>query len=256
MLWWGMLEKQTQVLIGGITGGIGGKLAERLLGRGARVAGYARSADELESWRHAYPNLHTYVVDATDSKALAGVFDQANQDLGGLTGYVHCVGNLFLKPGFMTSDEEWDRVLATNLTSAFYALRESVRILRKQKAGQIVLVSSVAAGAGLANHEAIAAAKAGVEGLARAAAATHASQGIRINVVAPGLVETRAATALLGSEQSRSVSARLHPAGRWGQPEEVASLIDWLLSKDAEWCTGQVFALDGGMSSLVAKPKV
>ena len=111
-------------------------------------------------------------------------------------------------------------------------------------------MSSAAARIGLANHEAIAAAKAGVEGLARSAASTYAPRGVRINVVAPGLVRTPLSARLVGNDASVKASVAMHALGRIGEPDDVASLIEYLLDPSHRWVTGQVFGVDGGLSTL------
>ena len=119
--------------------------------------------------------------------------------------------------------------------------------------GSIVLVSSAAAQIGLANHEAIAAAKAGVIGLTRAAAASYSRQGIRVNAVAPGLVRTKLTARLTSSPQAEQTSIAMHALGRIGEPEDVASAIAWLLDSDQSWVTGQVIGVDGGLGSIRAR---
>ncbi len=242
---------QSFYFIGGVTGGVGRALAERLSGSGATVAGYARTAEDLSDLGVA----KVFEADACDSAAVAGVFKEAQDSFGTPVGYAHCIGSVFLKPLHTMKDEEWTEVIATNLTTAFHGLRAAVTAMRRQKTGSVVLVSSVAARFGLPSHEAIAAAKGGVEGLVRAASASYANFGIRVNGVAPGLVETSATKHILGSEQARKMSASMHPLGRIGNPAEVASLMAWLLSDDASWVSGQVWSIDGGMGGIMPKPR-
>ena len=126
-------------------------------------------------------------------------------------------------------------------------------MMRQTGGGSVVLCSSVAAQRGLINHEAIAAAKAGVEGLALAAAASYARYGVRVNCVAPGLTRTNLTRALTQNENVARTSAALHPLGRIGEPAEVASAICWLLDQEQCWVTGQVIGVDGGLGRIQAR---
>ena len=244
------------VIIAGITGGIGSAVARRLHAAGYRVGGFARSVEKLAALAAELPGLETVMTEATDPVAVEAVIaDLAARAGGRVDGYVHAVGSILLKSAHLTSLEEWRRTLDLNLNSAFYGLKAVVGPMQTQGAGSIVLISSVAAGTGLPSHEAIAAAKGGVEGLVRAAAASYASRNVRINAVAPGLVDTPMAAALLGNPQARAFSEKLHPLGRVGTADQVAATIVHLLSPEADWITGQVWAVDGGMSTVRPRPK-
>jgi NAD(P)-dependent dehydrogenase (short-subunit alcohol dehydrogenase family) len=116
--------------------------------------------------------------------------------------------------------------------------------------GSIVLMSSAAARIGLPNHEAIAAAKAGIIGLVYSAAATYAARRVRVNAVAPGLVQTPLTEKITSNERSRGFSLALHPLGRLGEAADIASAIRWLLNPEQSWVTGQVLGVDGGLGTL------
>jgi len=188
------------------------------------------------------------ILDATDFDAVNAVFNQA----GELDGVVNCSGSLLLKSAHLTTKEQYQAVIDASLTTAFATVRGAGKHMNK--GGSVVLLSSAAAMEGLANHEAIAAAKAGIIGLTLSAAATYAPMNLRVNAVAPGLTETPLTAALTGNELSRRVSEAMHALGRIGKPEDVARAIVFLLDPANSWITGQVLAVDGGLSRV--RPKV
>jgi len=193
------------------------------------------------------------ILDATGFEAVEAVFQQAIQANGPLDGVVNLSGSLLLRAAHLTAKAQYDAVVAASLTTAFATVRAAGKHMRG--GGSVVLVSSAAALQGLANHEAIAAAKAGVLGLTLSAAATYASSNLRVNAVAPGLVETPLTAALTASPQARAVSESMHALGRVGQPHDVARAILFLLDPANSWITGQVLAVDGGLSRLTPKKK-
>jgi 3-oxoacyl-[acyl-carrier protein] reductase len=234
----------------GASGGIGSEVCRRLHAAGARVTLAGRNAESLMPLGDTLQSP-VKIVDATSIEAVEKAVGEAAEAAGRLDGLVNCVGSILLKPAHLTTDREWHDTLATNLTSAFATVRAGCAAM-KQQGGAIVLVSSAAAQIGLPNHEAIAAAKAGVVGLARSAAATYAARGIRVNVVSPGLVQTSLTERIWKSERSAEASRAMHAAGRLGKPADVASLIVWLLQPENDWVTGQVYSIDGGLSTLRA----
>lgn len=238
-------------ILGG-SGGIGSEVARRLTEQGQRVIIGARNTDRLREVAHGL-EVPFEAVDALAPDGAARFVARAVQEFGELDGVLNCVGSIHLKPLHATSDEEWREVLETNLFTSFALLRAAVPHLRKS-GGAAVLCSSVAATTGLVNHEAIAAAKAGVEGLARSAAATYARWGVRVNVVAPGLVRTPMTEGLLANDVLEQASVALHPLGRIGVPSDIASAITWLLSPEQSWISGQVIHVDGGLSRLKTRP--
>ncbi|MEO0482474.1 MAG: SDR family oxidoreductase [Planctomycetota bacterium] len=243
-------------LILGATGGIGSTLARRLAARGARLALAATTPEKLESLKDELPTeTFSDAFDATEPAAVEAFAKSAKDHFGRLDGLANLVGSIVLKPAHTTSDEEFDRTLRLNLWTSFGATRAAAKTMRSS-GGSVVLMSTAAAEAGIANHEAIAAAKAGVTGLGRSAASTYATNSIRFNVVAPGLVNTPGAEGITKNEMALKASAAMHALGRIGEPEDVAPLIDLLLSDDARWITGQVFGADGGLATLRTRVKV
>ena len=236
-------------LIFGATGGIGSALARRLSAKGWRLALSARGQERLEILGREL-NAHSEAAAATDAKSVEHAFTTAYEKFGRVDGVVNCSGSLLLKPAHLTTDEEWSHTLNANLTTAFHVLRAAASRMMRSGGGSIVLMASAVAQRGMINHEAIAAAKAGVVGLAQSAAATYARYNIRVNCVAPGLTRTPLTESLTKNEASLKASAALHPLGRIGEPHEVASAIAWLLDPEQCWVTGQVIAVDGGLSSV------
>lgn len=232
----------------GATGGIGTALTHRLRERGCRLLLGARRSDRLDALAAEVGGI-AHPLDARDFAAVEAFIGRAAGLGGRLAGVVNLAGSILLKPAHRTSAAELEETLGQNLVSAFALVRAATAAMR-EGGGSIVLMSSAAGSTGLANHEAIAAAKAGVEGLARAAAATYASSGIRVNAVAPGLVDTPLAARLVGNEASRKASEAMHPLGRIGRADEVAAAIAWLLSDDATWVTGQTIGIDGGLARV------
>jgi NAD(P)-dependent dehydrogenase (short-subunit alcohol dehydrogenase family) len=238
---------QSYVIVGAY-GGVGQALCRRLMQRGARVLMAGRDARRLADMATDVGG-ETFALDATSTREVESCLRRAEELFGRVDGVANCVGSLLLKPGHAITDQEWNSTLATNLGSAFAVVRAAGLVMAAQ-GGSVVLVSSAAARIGLANHEAIAAAKAGIEGLALAAAASYAPKGIRVNCVAPGLTRTPLTAKLWQNDLVAKASAGMHALGRLGAPEEIASAIDWLLDAEQGWVTGQVIGVDGGLSRV------
>lgn len=234
-------------LVLGAFGGIGSELCRQLEASGGRVAVAGRNvarAGELglraEGGR--------FELDATDPSAIEQAVERIVATEGRLDGVANCVGSLLLKPAHLTSPEDWRSTLEINLGSAFSVVRAAGKWMKD--GGSVVLVSSAVARVGLGNHEAIAAAKAGILGLMRSAAATYAPRGLRFNAVAPGLVRTPMTDRITRNPASAEASASMHALGRLGKPDDVARSIAWLLDPQQSWITGQVLGTDGGLATV------
>lgn len=235
-------------LLLGATGGIGSAAARRLTEAGHRVVLAARGEERLRELS-AELDAPYVVCDATRSSEVDATVEAAIESVGELDGAVNLVGSIMLKAAPRISDDEWNDTINLNLNSAFYLVRAASKAMYS-KGGSIVLMSSAAARIGLQNHEAVAAAKAGVIGLTMASAASLARRQIRVNCIAPGLVDTPLAGRLTANEGARKASEQMHALGRIGTPEDIAPVLSWLLDPASSWVSGQVIGVDGGLGTL------
>ena len=238
--------KRITILVGG-TGGIGSAIARELSQKGDSVHLVARREDQLKELADEIGGSYS-VCDATDEDAMRSTFASIATE-GEITGIAVCVGSILLKPAHMTNLVEFRKCWETNVVPAFLAIKFGVPLLR-EKGGSILLFSTAAANIGIPNHEAIASAKLGVVGLARSAAATYASSQIRVNCIAPGLVNTPLSAKITGNPAAVKASLAFHPLNRIGEPDDIAGLASWLLSDQSRWTSGQTFTVDGGLSGL------
>lgn len=239
------------ILFGG-GGGIGAALASQMVKAGDSVVIVSRDEERLQSVA-TETGSEFIVADAAKSAEVDRVFAEVAGRHGRIDAVANCIGSILLKPAHLTSDEEWASTISTNLTTSFHIVRASVRIMQKQPGGSIVLLASAVARRGMVNHEAIAAAKGGVAALAQSAAATYARYGIRVNCVAPGLVRTPLTKSITENELNLKASIQMHPLGRIGTPDDVASAVHWLLRPEQGWITGQCLGVDGGLASIQAR---
>ena len=239
---------QRLALVTGARGGIGREVVARLRAAGHRVAAIGRDADTLASVEADAQ----VVADTTTPEGAAAAIAGCREQLGGTPALLaHCVGSTLIAPLHRSPPAQIREVLRINLDSALFMLQAWVEALRGEgRPGAAVLVSSVVARIGVANHEAIAAAKGGIEALARSAAATYAAQGLRINAVAPGMTDTPMTAGMLRADAMREGAGRQYPLGGVQTAAQVADTVAWLLSEAAGRITGQVIAVDGGFTTI------
>jgi len=233
-------------LITGASGGIGRALAHQLHAQGCRVAAVGRDADRLAD---VEATLRIAADTTTPAGALLAV-TSCQEALGAApTLLAHCVGSTLIAPLHRTRADAYREVMRVNLDSAVFMLQAWIAALQGGP-GAAVFASSVVARIGVANHEAIAAAKGGVEALVRSAAATYATQGLRVNAVAPGMTETPMTAGMLKMPAMREGAARQYPLGGVQTAAQVADVMAWLLGDGAARLTGQVIAVDGGFTTV------
>ena len=233
-------------LITGASGGIGRALARQLQAQGCRVAAVGRDAGRLADVEAAV----RIVADTTTPEGAALAIATCQEAFGAApTLLAHCVGNTLIAPLHRTRPDAYREVMRINLDSAVFMLQAWIAALRGGS-GAAVFASSVVARIGVANHEAIAAAKGGVEALVRSAAATYAAQGLRVNAVAPGMTDTPMTAGMLKLPALREGAARQYPLGGLQTADQVAEVMAWLLGDGAARLTGQVIAVDGGFTTV------
>lgn len=225
-----------RILLVGGNSGIGLSLGKLLMEQGTDVIQWSRQSGELEAMGAEY-----YPLDLSGDLVLP--FN------GTLDGIVYLPGTIRLKPFHRISHAEFTEDMEINAFGAARVIQQALPLLKKSDSASVVLFSSIAAAQGLAYHASIAMAKAAVEGLTLSLAAEFAPK-IRVNAISPSLTDTPLAESLLNSDAKRDASAARHPLKQVGTAEGVAKLALYLLGKDANFISGQIFHVDGGMSSL------
>ncbi len=256
------LASKTAVVVGGSLG-IGRAAATRIARGGARVlvCGDAEPAvsQAVAELRAEGLDAYGFTADVARASDTERLMLEAEQVLGGIDILVNSAGIQRYGTVVDTPEEEWDRVLAVNLKGMFLAAKYAIPSMRRRGGGSIVNVSSVQAYATQEAVVAYAASKGGVVSLTTAMAVDHAREGIRVNVVCPGSVDTpmlrasaRRFSAAGGEDDLLRTWGASHPLGRVGQPAEIGELIAFLASDAASFVTGASFTIDGGLTAQVA----
>lgn len=240
-------------LITGGSGGIARALAGRLRADGWRVARAGRALERLA------PDDGDLLLEAdvsTEAGAVRAVAEATAHFGAPPAAVVNAAGSIVLAGITRTSEAQYRECLAANVDTAFFTARAYVAALQQAQkdggssAGRLLLFSSVAARIGVANHAAIAMAKAAVEALVRSLAADHSATGLRVNAIAPGLIATPLTARLVASAASQKAIAAQYPLGRHGEADDGAALAAFLLGPGGDWINGQVIALDGGFTAV------
>ena len=238
-----------KALVTGATGGLGGAIARRLHAQGATVALSGTRVEALEALaKELGERAEITPCDLSDRDSVEALVPAAEARLGGLDILVNNAGvtrdNLFMR----LKDEDWDLVLAVNLTAAFRLSRAAVKSMMRRRYGRIVSIGSVVGTSGNPGQGNYAASKAGLIGMSKSLAAEVASRNITVNVVAPGFIESPM-TDVLNEKQREGILADV-PMGRLGQGTDIAAAVAYLASEEAGYVTGQTLHVNGGMTMI------
>ena len=234
-------------IIAGSTGTLGSSISE-YLSQNNDIHLIGRDNEKLEAQASTLNCSYT-VIDLNNPIEPRDFSKIIESDIE-IQGLVNCIGSILIKPLHGTSIDEFNDVITTNLFSSYLLLAS---FARRMKNGSAIFFSSVAGSKGLSNHEAISAAKAGIEGFVRSAAATYAKDNLRVNAIAPSIMDSNMSQKILSSEAAIEVSKNMHPISKIGDAGDILPVVKWLLSDDAKWVTGQTIHVDGGLSTV--KPR-
>ena len=226
------------ILIIGASSGIGLHIASQLAEAGHHVVGTYHT----HPVNSPHENIHFMHYNVLDNEPLHNLPER-------IDALVYCPGSIVLKPFARISAAEFEHDFRLNVSGAIRTIQAALPALKKSEHASMVLMTSVAAGVGLNYHTVVASSKGAIEGLTRALAAEFAPK-IRVNAVALSLTDTPLAQGLLNSEQKVEANAQRHPLKRIGTTQDAANMISFLISDQSAWISGQIFHVDGGMSTL------
>lgn len=226
-------------LIIGASSGIGKKLAELLAGNGHQVFGTYYKNQIAEE----HPLIRYHFLNVLDENIVLDFLPET------LSGIIYCPGSINLRPFERIKPADFINDFNLQVAGAIKIIQAVASKLKSSENAAIILFSTVAVQTGLPFHSQVAASKGAIEGLTKALAAEYAPK-IRVNCIAPSLTDTPLAASLLNNEQKKEANAQRHPLKRIGTTDDIANMVEFLLSPKASWITGQIMHVDGGISTL------
>ncbi len=238
-----------KALVTGATGGIGGAIARALHARGAVVALSGTRREALEALASELGgNAHVVPANLSDAEAVEALVPAAEAAMGGLDILVNNAGLTRDNLALRLKDEDWDTVIAVNLTASFRLSRAAIKTMMRRRHGRIIGIGSVVGTTGNPGQANYAASKAGLIGMTKSLAAEVASRNVTVNCIAPGFIESPMTDAL-DEKQRAGILSRV-PAGRLGTGADIASAVVYLASDEAGYVTGATLHVNGGMAMI------
>ena len=237
------------IIILGASGGIGSAILKEY-SKDSKNSIFISSTkpDSLNQLRKKY-KCSGKILDVRDNNSIESFFKDSVNNLESVDAVINCVGSILLKPMHLAKESEIIDTFYINTIQSALTIKYSLPLMKKN-GGSIILFSSAAAKIGLKNHDIISSAKGAIDSMVKSCAMTYAKYNIRINAIAPGLVESNLSKNIIKNKFSLDYSLGLHPLNRIGKPKNIVPAIKWLLDENSDWITGKSIRIDGGLSNL------
>ena len=238
-----------KVIVTGATGGIGSSVVEKFIEMKANVLATGRNVEKLEELKKKFKNLKILSFDTSEHGDIEKFIDNASNELGGSADIL--INNAGVNQDNLSirmEIEEWKKVIDINLTSTFLLSKFAIKKMLKNKSGKIVNITSVVGNTGGLGQANYTASKAGIIGMYKSIALEVAQRNINVNIVSPGFIKSPM-TDKLNEEQQNNIM-KIIPNKKFGNPEDIANIVNFLISEEANYITGQTFHVNGGMLML------
>ncbi len=240
------MSRIKKVFITGASGGIGSAICDKFYNQNFTLVLTSSSNTKLENLKKKYGSTHFYCkIDLSDNKNLQNSLDEISKIHKDLSVIVNNAGVTQDNLIFRMKDEQWSNVIQTNLNSNFQIIKSLLPNMLSQKYGKIIGISSIVGSTGNPGQANYVASKSGLVGLYKSIALEVAKRNINVNIISPGFIST-AMTDNLNEEQKKTYLTRI-PMGRFGEPEDIANLVNFLSNDESSYITGQNFHINGGM---------
>ncbi len=234
-----------KIIITGATGGIGNELVKKFVFLKGKVLATGTNAGKLEKLKKEYPEIETLIFDISQHSEIENFIEQANSKIDGLDILVNNAGITLDNLSLRMKNEEWQRVIDTNLTATFYTCKYGIKKMLKNKFGRIINITSIVGHTGNAGQANYTASKAGMIAMSKSLALEYAKKNITINCVSPGFIQTNM-TDNISEEIKKNLMKRI-PMNKLGNGEDISNSVAFLASDAASYITGETIHVNGGM---------